>query len=49
MLGVNSRKPIITILIITVVLISANFALASEEYPVGKDKFKFSIGQVRET
>jgi len=44
MSGVKSQKSIISILIITAVLFSANLALASDESPVGKDKFKLSLG-----
>jgi hypothetical protein len=44
MSGVKSQKSIISILIITAVLFSANLVLASEESPVGQDKFKLSVG-----
>ena len=44
MSGVYFRKSILFLFTISVVLLSADLVLANDESPVGKDKFKFSIG-----
>jgi hypothetical protein len=44
MSGVNTRKFLVIFILLTGFIFSINSALASEESPVGKDKFKLSVG-----